>query len=81
MLAERVVEWTQEWKREGLQEGLQKGVQKGEANLLKRLLVRRFGDLPSWVEARLGNATTEELEQWGERLLEAASLEEIFDLG
>ena len=76
MLAERVVEWTQEWKREGLQEGRQQG----QANLLKLLLIQRFGELPGWAQARLSSATTKELEQWGKRLLEASTLEEIFGL-
>jgi len=70
MLAERVTEWTKEWE--------EKGMQKGEVSLLTRLLVHRFGELPSWAEDRLTKATTEELEHWGERVLDASSLEEVF---
>ena len=86
MLAERVVEWTKEWKEQGLVEGKEQGLaqgkkqgrQEGEVILLKRLLTHRFGDLPAWVEAQLESATTETLEQWGERILDAETLKEIF---
>ncbi len=43
-----------------------------------RLLIRRFGTLPVWVEAKLAAAELAQLEAWGERVLEAATLEEIF---
>lgn len=60
--------------------GFKKGRQEGQANLLKRLLIHRFGELPNWVEERLSSATTKELERRGERLMDASSLEEVFDL-
>ena len=56
----------------------QKGIEKGEALLLQRLLARRFGPLPSDLVAHIGSATTEQLEGWGDRILEATSLEEVF---
>ena len=73
MLSERVVDWTQQWKQEGRQEGRQEG----EAALLRRLLVRRFGALPAWAEENLARASIEELETWGDRVLEAATLIEV----
>ncbi|KFI22576.1 Rpn family recombination-promoting nuclease/putative transposase [Nitrosococcus oceani] len=94
MLAERVVEWTQQWKQQGIQEGIkegiqqgiqegiqqgiQEGIQQGEVQVLRRLLARRFGSLPEWVEARLQAADTAALEEWAERVLEAATLDEVF---
>ena len=82
MLAERVVEWTKEWKEQGIEQGIEQGKKQGkkqgEAILLKRQLTRRFGDLPDWVEAQLESATTEILEQWGERILDAETLKEAF---
>jgi predicted transposase/invertase (TIGR01784 family) len=82
MLAERVKEWTRQWKQQGLQEGIQEGIQqgfpKGESFLLKRLLTRRFGALPPWVEEKLDQAAREELERWGDRILDAESLEAVF---
>jgi hypothetical protein len=47
MLAERVKTWTEEWKQQGLQQGLEQWLQQGEATVLRRLLTRRFGALPS----------------------------------
>ena len=78
MLAERVVEWTKEWKEQGIEQGIEQGKRQGEVRLLKHQLTRRFGDLPAWAESRLENATTEMLEQWGERILDAATPEEVF---
>jgi flagellar biosynthesis/type III secretory pathway protein FliH len=76
-------EWKQGWWREGLdkglEEGLQQGLRKGEAQLLLRLLRHRFGALPNWVEARLSNASAEQLEQWAERLLDIDRLDALFD--
>jgi hypothetical protein len=70
MLAQRVKTWTEQWKQEGMQ--------LGESKLLQRLLVRRLGPLPAWVEERLQRAGEGDLERWAERLLECASREEVF---
>jgi hypothetical protein len=53
----------------------------GEATLLECLLAKKFGALPPEVVARLRGAGTVELEAWGERLLDAASLAEVFEVG
>lgn len=87
MLAERVKEWTREWKREGLQQGLQQGLQRGlqqgriegEATLLQRQIERKFGPVNEATRARLAGAGSETLLMWGERVLTAASLAEVFD--
>lgn len=54
------------------------GQQEGEINLLRKQLRKRFGQLPEWTNEYLKKATTSELEEVGLRLLEAASLEEVF---
>lgn len=81
MLLTRTEQWKQEWLLEGRQEGRQEGEQKGrklgEAALLLRLLERRFGALPDWVAGRVTAADTETLEEWGMRILDAASLEDV----
>jgi len=59
-------------------QGVQKGVAQGELRLLLRLLRKRFGDLPGWVEERLRQASSGMLETWSERVLTATSLEEVF---
>jgi flagellar biosynthesis/type III secretory pathway protein FliH len=67
--------------REGLREGQLKGLQEGEARLLLRLLVRRFGDLPQCVRDRVQQADVSQLERWGERLLDARTLTDLFGQG
>ncbi len=86
MLATRAERWIEQWKQEGLeagrQEGLQvgrqEGLQAGEAALLLRLLERRFGALPGWATDRVRLADTETLEQWGLRIFDAGSLDDVF---
>ncbi|CDH43061.1 DUF4351 domain-containing protein [Candidatus Contendibacter odensensis] len=65
------------WVRQYEQQGIEKGIEKGEALLLRRQLVRRFGTLPEWAEQRLKQATTAQLETWGDQVLEAATLTEV----
>ncbi len=69
-LAERFDSWAQQHE--------QKGISKGEALLLQRQLVRRFGALPSDVVGQIAAANAAQLELWGDRVLDAASLEEVF---
>jgi len=70
MLATRAETWKQEW--------LQEGKQKGEAALLLCLLERRFGALPGWARDRVAAADTVTLEEWGLRVLDAGSLDDVF---
>jgi flagellar biosynthesis/type III secretory pathway protein FliH len=62
----------------GRQEGLEQGRRQGEAELLLRLLRRKFGSVPRKIQTRLRDAHPEQLLEWGERLLTANSLEEVF---
>ena len=75
-------DWSEKWKAEGEQIGIAKGEQigiaKGEGLLLRKLLIKRWGTLPDWVEQKLTHADSEKLEAWGEKLLDAGSLEELF---
>ncbi|MDR1280769.1 MAG: DUF4351 domain-containing protein [Opitutaceae bacterium] len=65
-------------REEGRQEGREEGRQEGEILVLRRLLRRRFGDLPGWAEERLTHASTDELEEWSERILDAVIIEDVF---
>ena len=69
MLATRAETWKQQWLQEGRQEG--------EATLLRRLLERRFGTLPGWAQDRIAAADTAVLEDWGMRVLDAGSLDDV----
>lgn len=65
-------------ERIGIEKGMQQGMQQGESLLLRRQLVRRFGPLPNWAENRLIEAALAQLETWGEAVLDAKTLEEVF---
>ena len=62
----------------GRQQGLTEGRQEGRQDILKRQLQKRFGALPAWVEDRLAGFTAPELDEFAVRILDAASLEELF---
>jgi hypothetical protein len=74
MLAERVTEWTEQWE----QQGIEKGILKGEAIFLVRLLERRFGTLDETSRVRILQADSETLLQWGDQVLTATTLAEVF---
>ena len=59
-------------------QAIARGVQRGEAFLLQRQLTRRFGELSAAQQAKLAAATPAQLEIWGDRVLDAASLDEVF---
>ena len=85
MLATRVAEWKQHWRQEGEQKGRQEGEQKGrqegrqegEAQVLLRLLERRFGSVPDTVRDRIASADVADLDQWIMRVLDAGSIEDV----
>ncbi|HSS47963.1 MAG TPA: DUF4351 domain-containing protein [Thermoanaerobaculia bacterium] len=78
MLRETVQEWTQQWLEEGRQQGRQEGRQEGEAELLLRMIERRFGPLSAADRARIQRVDAGALLIWGDRLLSARSLAEVF---
>ena len=84
MLAERVKEWTQNWKQQGIEEGRQigwqEGLQEGEAGLLLRLLERRFGPVDEVIRTRVRSADSQTLLIWGEQILTAQTIEEVFEV-
>jgi hypothetical protein len=51
--------------------------EEGAQQLLLRLLERRFGALPEAVTTRVMDAGREELERWSDRILDAASLDDV----
>jgi hypothetical protein len=63
-----------EERREGFVEGRDEGAQR----LFLRLVRVRFAEVPSWVEERVKAASMRELDELSERLLSAASLDELF---
>ena len=64
--------------KEAEERGIEKGRTEGEAKILQKLLKLRFGPLSATLEARISQASKEEIECWADRILEAASLEDVF---
>jgi len=61
-----------------VQEGFDKGLETGQRAILLRQLGRRFGAVPEPMAARVAAATPPELERWLDRVLDAASLDDVF---
>ena len=70
MYATRIERWAAERRQEGRQEG--------EAAVLLRQLTRRFGPLGEATCKRINAASPAELEQWTDNVLDARTLEEVF---
>ncbi|EIJ43373.1 hypothetical protein BegalDRAFT_2530 [Beggiatoa alba B18LD] len=63
---------------DGKAEGLVEGITQGEVNLLRKLLEKRFGQLPQHIQEKLAQASAQQLEGWTDKLLEIQQLEELF---
>ena len=63
-------DWTRQWQDEGRR--------LGGAELLLRQTERKFGPLAAHDRMRIELATHDRLFDWGERLVVARSLEEVF---
>ena len=66
-------------ERHGFEEGMQQGVQYGEAHLLLAQLQAKFKILPVHYIEKINNANTNLLNQWGVNLVNAQSLDDIFN--
>ena len=75
--AEIMSNFAERFRQEGRHEGRQEGRQEGEAQILTRLLARKFGELPVDIRRQVESADSERLLLWSERVLTATSLEEV----
>jgi hypothetical protein len=66
MLSERFDEWEKEFKLQGA------------AAVVTRQIQKRFGDVPESVRATVNSARADQIDRWAERLLDVASIEELF---
>ena len=64
---------------QGMQQGMNRGRMVGERALLRRLLRRRFGDLSPETVERVDQASARDLESWAENVLDAGTIDEVFD--
>ena len=70
----------QKWQEDGRLIGVQQGMQQGEARFLIKLLKQRFGTLSANDISMIEQADEDTLLTWGTRILEAETLEEMFDV-
>ena len=61
------------------EEGMEQGRVEGERAVLERLLQRRFGLLAPAVADRLGQASAADLETWAENVLDASTIDDVFE--
>ena len=64
--------------REGRQEGRQEGRLEGEVEFFLKLLERKFGSIDEITRARIRSVDSRTLLHWGERILTAQTIEEVF---
>lgn len=67
-----------EGRTEGRIEGRIEARIEAKAETLIRLLQRRFGPLPQSRREQIAPASVEQLDQWTDRLLDAASCDDVF---
>ena len=63
----------------GVEQGMEQGRVQGELAILERQLKRRFGRLPPETVSRLGRASVADLETWAENVLDAETLDDVFE--
>ena len=63
----------------GIEQGMYRGRVEGERALLRRQLRRRFGPLSPETVERVEQASPRDLEAWAENVLDAGTLDEVFD--
>lgn len=82
-LEDQTMTFAEQLRREGMQQGIQQGMQQGkregEQTLLIKQFYRRFPSLNPTYEDRIKNGRTEELLLWAERILDAKSIDEVFE--
>lgn len=71
-------EYQSEFVRRYFEEGRTEGRAEGRAELLSKQLQLKFGALPDDVRERIAAASIDELDRWAERVLTAATLDELF---
>lgn len=69
----------QRGKQLGIAEGIEQGLERGKIRLLEKQLTFRFGPLSDEAQQRLQNATQDQLDHWAERILNAPTLQAVFD--
>lgn len=89
MLEETVKEWRREATRKGLAQGRQEGRQEGREEgrqegrhagiegTLRKQIELKYGAIPQWADARIAQASDDQLDQWVAAILSADTLQEL----
>ena len=64
--------------RQGLEQGRQEGRQEEAVSVLRRVIEKRFGPMPAWIEERLKIQSVAQLEELAVRAIDAPNLEHLF---
>ncbi len=75
---ETIMSTAERLMKEGEARGEARGELRGVARRLCRLLEKRFGPLPAEIAQRVGGAGIVDLDRWFDRVLDAATLDELF---
>jgi hypothetical protein len=67
-------------KAEGKTEGKAEGIIEGQRDMLARMMAKRFGSLPTWVDDRIAHASPEQLELYLDAILTASCIEQVLHL-
>ncbi len=85
MLEDNSDSWLHQWEAQGIQKGLAQGLSQGlqrglqaQQSTLIRQLRRKFGRLPNMRKQQIVQANTRQLTAWSLKLLDAATLDEVF---
>ena len=86
MITNRFEEWKERQRLAGVEQGVARGIEQGiergrlqgERALVLRLIRHRFGDPPDAYRQRLQSASQAELEELADRVLDATSLDDLF---
>lgn len=70
VLANRIEEWERQIT--------DKAMHVGEYKVIHRLLTKKFGELPNWAVEKLQSASSQELQKYEDRFLDAETLEQVF---
>ena len=79
LIAEGKIAGIAEGKLEGIAEGEARGEAQGGARTLVRQMERRFGVLMPEVHNRIQSASVEQLDIWLDRILDAQSIDAVFE--
>ena len=78
MITNRFEEWKERQRLAGVEQGVARGRLQGERALVLRQIRHRFGDPPDSYRQRLQSASQAELEELADRVLDATSLDDLF---